>query len=439
MKKIFSFLTKTLLIVSLIFATGCGDDDDNNDPTNPNNNVSDPAGTITANIAEKTYITIRNNEGTTCGYIEWQGPDNFYLSTSSANNVSICNVGPMQGLGNITNIPQSGYTTPQSSNKAVACEAGNGYIIKFEGGILETPQYVRLYIVEPIVSTVGGIMGAKVKYQCPFEPTTLTASKEKVSFNVSKGTESITINTSSPKWTYSCNESWISVAQKDNTLSISVLDNKYIFERTGEIIIQANEKQKIITVVQAPITKTSAPYSIGDTYCESGVIGIVYKTSNNGRNGMLVSLNESYCQWATTNIDTKCSDIKNGINNTNHIKTLPNWEGRFPAFKWCNDLNTGNISGWYLPAKEELTELYAGYCGLSSYPGVENDATSVYKTARTKFNETLINNGGEEIREIYISSTEYDTERTWYQDFRSGSQHYTWKTSMGRSRAVRAF
>jgi len=34
----------------------------------------------------------------------------------------------------------------------------------------EETVYARLYVVEPIVSTVGGIMGAKVKYQFPFIP-----------------------------------------------------------------------------------------------------------------------------------------------------------------------------------------------------------------------------------------------------------------------------
>ena len=77
-------------------------------------------------------------------------------------------MGSMKGLGNITQIPNSGFTVPYYENISVACEAGHGYVIKFENTDFEL--YVRLYVVESIVSTNGGIMGAKVKYQYPFEP-----------------------------------------------------------------------------------------------------------------------------------------------------------------------------------------------------------------------------------------------------------------------------
>jgi hypothetical protein len=98
--------------------------------------------------------------------------------------VSICNLGAMKGLGNITAIPSSGFTVPMSSNYSVACEAGHGYVVKIEGKLEGTEAgkikgksegygltiYVRLYVEEPIVDTFGGIMGAKVKYQYPFNP-----------------------------------------------------------------------------------------------------------------------------------------------------------------------------------------------------------------------------------------------------------------------------
>jgi len=81
----------------------------------------------------------------------------------------------MKGLGNITAIPQTGFTIPSSYNTTdVACEVGHGYVVKFEPiNNLDTPAvYVRLYVEESIISTDGGIMGAKVKYQYPFEPAT---------------------------------------------------------------------------------------------------------------------------------------------------------------------------------------------------------------------------------------------------------------------------
>jgi hypothetical protein len=151
---------------------GCSKDD----PDDPDTTVPDPPGTITANLSEKSDIDIDSYFGGNAT-IYWMAPDNFYLrgygrSYGYTNTyVSICNLGAMSGLGNITKIPTSGFTAPSSLNRSVACEEGHGYVIKIEqeeDG--SNPEYLRLYVVEPIVNTAGGIMGAKVKYQHPFEP-----------------------------------------------------------------------------------------------------------------------------------------------------------------------------------------------------------------------------------------------------------------------------
>ena len=166
-----------ICLAGVTMFSGCNKDEPDNSPDienngnengNGNTTIADPVGTITANISESTMIEILSG-----GYILWAKPNNFYLYHSHGYvgpTVSICNLGAMRGLGNITNIPQTGYTNPGNVNKEVACEIGNGYVIKFEGGALTAPLFVRLYVVESIISTSGGIMGAKVKYQYPFKP-----------------------------------------------------------------------------------------------------------------------------------------------------------------------------------------------------------------------------------------------------------------------------
>jgi hypothetical protein len=140
--------------------------------------VLDPPGTVTANISESTYI-FAGNDNSYLWYIGWNTPDNFYLN-GFVYNVSICNLGDMKGLGNITSVPSTGFTVPGTFNKSVACEAGHGYVAKFEllQSYVDNPNldnypevvYVRLYVVKSIVSTAGDIVGAKVKYQYPFVP-----------------------------------------------------------------------------------------------------------------------------------------------------------------------------------------------------------------------------------------------------------------------------
>lgn len=169
-----------LLIVSFLFAAGCGkSDDDGGSNKNKNNgkteNVPDPEGTITANIAEEVYVLFG-------GYgVSWTRPDNIAVSGGSGYNVSdlisICNVGQVKGLGSITTIPVLGYTNPTAygTNKSMSCDVGCGYVIKMErweylSNYPTYSTYARMYVVEKIISTSGGIMGAKVKYQYPFVP-----------------------------------------------------------------------------------------------------------------------------------------------------------------------------------------------------------------------------------------------------------------------------
>jgi len=114
MKKVFNFfLMSCLLATSMCFMIGCDKKDDY---------VPDPPGTITANIGNGTTIYL---DGNTIG---WMTPNNFYLHGFGTNhsqwNISICNLGLMNGLGNITQIPTSGFTRPTNVNGSVACEKG---------------------------------------------------------------------------------------------------------------------------------------------------------------------------------------------------------------------------------------------------------------------------------------------------------------------------
>ncbi|MDR1340851.1 MAG: hypothetical protein LBK58_12470 [Prevotellaceae bacterium] len=156
-------------------------------PDAPDNTVPDPPGTLTVHIPEDLEgIGICIDRDGYDSRIEWCEPDNFYLCGGwyydkknghesyygriSIYNISICNLGAMSGLGNITKIPASGFIVPKREGKSVACEAGHGYIVKFEKEDGSNPEYLRLYVIEPVVSAAGDITGAKVKYQYPFVP-----------------------------------------------------------------------------------------------------------------------------------------------------------------------------------------------------------------------------------------------------------------------------
>lgn len=134
---------------------------------------------------------------------------------------------------------------------------------------------------------------------------------------------------------------------------------------------------------------------------------------------MIVSTNETICMWSAVNETTECSDLTNGMYNMATIKKIAGWESKFPAFKWCNDFNKGSISGWYLPARDELNDLCANY---------------------TKVNTILMNCGVMQIAaDTYWNSSEDTSNYSWCQNFANGYQYLNTMYYPYRVRAVRAF
>ena len=121
-------------------------------------------------------------------------------------------------------------------------------------------------------------------------------------------------------------------------------------------------------------------YQVGDYYNRDFNKGIVFDVTNGGRNGKILSLDETNCSW---------SDAK----------------------QWCR--NHGD--GWYLPTEDELKEIY-------------RNKQNVNKGLR-KYNREGLEYSP------YWSSTEYDSDRAWNVLMASGR---TFDGDKGSSHCVRA-
>ena len=95
-------------------------------------------------------------------------------------------------------------------------------------------------------------------------------------------------------------------------------------------------------------------YKVGDYYNENGKEGVVFQVWDGGKHGKIVSFTELCLQWSLDKKEQKrligADDENNGANNMTKVKQIPDWESKYPVFKWCADLG----EGWYLPAIEEL-------------------------------------------------------------------------------------
>jgi len=114
----------------------------------PNLEVSDPIESISVNMRNsnngKTTVTPKGCDG--FFYIEFE---NFF-----GTNYQFVSIGEVQGLGNVTTIPRSGW-----SNR-VAVIQGHGYVVKCGNN-----GYFRIYVVREILDmTQRGVIGAEIRY-----------------------------------------------------------------------------------------------------------------------------------------------------------------------------------------------------------------------------------------------------------------------------------
>ena len=106
----------------------------------------------------------------------------------------------------------------------------------------------------------------------------------------------------------------------------------------------------------APVRKK---YNVGDYYNDGKKEGIVFEVTDDGNHGKIISIAQSErMPWCT---DPEAAAELIGINhdtdgaqNQAKIMEIPDWETKYPIFKWCVDLG----EGWYLPSKRELTKVH---------------------------------------------------------------------------------
>lgn len=110
----------------------------------------------------------------------------------------------------------------------------------------------------------------------------------------------------------------------------------------------AKSEASVTITISGPGGGTNGVYQIGDYYNRNGIEGIVFRISNGGTHGSIVSLDEGLKAWSIDRIITGADNWNDGLANTNLI--VSNYDlNNYPAFQWCNNKNTNGISGWYFP------------------------------------------------------------------------------------------
>ncbi|OQA92779.1 MAG: hypothetical protein BWY27_00197 [Bacteroidetes bacterium ADurb.Bin234] len=128
----------------------------------------------------------------------------------------------------------------------------------------------------------------------------------------------------------------------------------------GSHTLKATATDNEGAVGEATITLTVNPeiYAVGDMYDVGGVKGQVYKITDGGKHGMIISLDNSIVRWSTDINATNIQSLDDGVANMSKVKSSFDINN-FPAFKWCDDKNVDGITGWYLPAINEVVDMHS--------------------------------------------------------------------------------
>ncbi len=141
--------------------------------------------------------------------------------------------------------------------------------------------------------------------------------------------------------------------------------------------------------------------------------GVVFYVDGSGQHGLIAapvdqavddSWSESWLVTGATGVD-----IGTGQSNTTAIIAAHGDSDSYAA-KTCNDLELNGYSDWYLPSKEELSMMYANA-----------DLIGVFAAT------------------YYWSSTEYDNDDAWYENFGGGGPTIWNKYGSNHVRAIRSF
>jgi len=149
---------------------------------------------------------------------------------------------------------------------------------------------------------------------------------------------------------------------------------------------------------------------LGDNY--QG--GIVFYIDETGKHGLIAASTDQSTTdtwWNQSWVTTGAVSLTDGEENTNLIIQFQGDNGVYAA-KLCRDYNAGGHNDWFLPSKDQLNMLFT--------------------------HKVLV---GGLTNSIYWSSSEYEIDSVWVQDFEDGEQHLDSKSDGANvhTRAIRAF
>lgn len=181
------------------------------------------------------------------------------------------------GLGNVSNIPTSGWAEQMS------VIAGHGYVAYGNN------QFYRIYVVSDIAGTSGGVIGSDIKYQKPFKGVdeAISIDEKSLTFGNNGGSQSLVFNNKNiVLFSASTDQSWCHVQKSStydkyflyNAITISVEPSSSLTAQTANVNLKTEYGKEInIKVTRAgaePVLKAEVNTKDIDANAQTFTIGI---------------------------------------------------------------------------------------------------------------------------------------------------------------------
>lgn len=190
-----------------------------------------------------------------------------------------------------------------------------------------------------VIKFVAGSEGISARFTLTQEAAYLTLNKTTpFLFDKNQGNRTYSIS-SNADWTAQSSASWCTTSRNGNNLTIRV--ESTTVDRKATITFPG---------FSAKIEVDQSKYAVGDEYSEGKVTGNVLYMDDNIR---LIYKEVGQAQWSTENVQIGANSSTDGMANMNVVKAISGWKNLYPAFALCDALNTGGVTGWYLPAYHE--------------------------------------------------------------------------------------
>lgn len=207
---------------------------------------------------------------------------------------------------------------------------------------------------------------------------------------------------------------WLEAVVSRRCLTLSYTKNESGAERTGNVLVSAGELQQTVTLVQPAYIPPKVGYDVGDVV--DGGKGVIYWVDSDDRSiAKAVSVGRLKGNvWSSDGTASGAGWFVNGSENALKLK-----DEKYQAALWCSALG----EGWYLPACNELVEIFEIYNGtLASEATVAQPGsiTDAEKASRAAFDLMLaaasadaMNAAGDTSNgDSYWTSTESETDPT---------------------------